>query len=293
MAAWPHVTKSHPCPVCGKTDWCQFGDKAVKCMRESSDRACPSGGWYHFPDPGAAPVKHVERPKREQHATIDAAGIMKELRSATSSYAIQAMAHDLGVLPAALLATGAAFAPSKRLFELKAVSSPRGDGAWAFPMKDGDGSVIGIRLRNKDAFKWAVPGSRQGIFIPEPEVEVQPVAYLPEGPTDTAAGLSMGLYTIGRPTCQSGNEQVAETLKRLGIYRAVIVADNDDMKKIGTRDGRPGIEGATKMKKDLKSVNSVIFITPSPCKDMRKLLQSGGTRLMIESQIKNKVWSKG
>ena len=153
-------------------------------------------------------------------------------------------------------------------------------------MKNGAGNIVGIRLRKADGFKWAVTGSRQGIFIPNSDP--QKIAYLPEGPTDTAAMLTMGLFAIGRPSCNSGNEYIKEALKRLHISRVVVVADNDEI-KAGNR--RPGLEGAIKLKRFL-GLPSVIWMPPSPIKDVREFLGKGGTKQMIESEIKNKVWSR-
>ncbi len=39
--------------------------------------------------------------------------------------------------------------------------------AWAFPMRATNGTILGVRLRGLDGRKWAVVGSRQGLFIPD------------------------------------------------------------------------------------------------------------------------------
>ncbi len=187
------------------------------------------------------------------------------------------LSTSLGVRIEAIIAMGAAWAKEYR--------------AWAFPMRNEFGATIGIRLRNDKGFKWAVEGSRQGIFLPEPSVKLQPCAYLPEGPTDTAALLSLGLFAIGRPTCNAGNDLIKRAMERLKIFKAVVVADNDEMKRLGSKEGRPGIDGALKLKKDLR-LPSVIWIPPSPVKDVREFYRKGGSRELIESDVKNKIWSK-
>jgi hypothetical protein len=155
-------------------------------------------------------------------------------------------------------------------------------------MRSGTVQVIGIRLRNSQGQKWAMTGSRQGIFMAE-NMEQCETVFLPEGPTDTAALHTLGLFAIGRPTCMSGNDQINEAIKHFKIRRAAIVADNDDMKQLGSREGRPGIEGALKLQKELR-VPNCIWIPPT--KDAREFLRKGGTREMIEADIKNKVWIK-
>lgn len=271
------VSRQHPCPICGRPDWCAFGDRAMKCMRVESAHPCDSGGWFHFYDsdkPAYVPRHQPPQPTR----AIDAFGMWHKWQSVSHSRCD--LAQALGVSVDSLLGIGAAWAPEHK--------------AWAFPMHDGQRNVIGIRLRNIDGFKWAVPGSKQGVFIPMPEVPTQPIAYLPEGPTDTAALLSIGLYAIGRPTCNCGVEILREALAMLKIRDVVIIGDNDELKRLGNREGYPGIEGALKLRKDFP-IRTRIFYPPSPCKDVRDLVKKAGAkaaRAIIESEIRTKTWSK-
>jgi hypothetical protein len=178
----------------------------------------------------------------------------------------------------ALIALGACYAPEYK--------------AWAWPMSDGDGNIIGIRLRSDEGKKWAVTGSRQGIFLPKSYLQVTFCAFLPEGPTDTAALLSLGFYTIGRPTCSSGNEFIKAALKRLKIYNAVVVSDEDEIKNLpGGIQARPGIVGARRLKAELK-LNSIILKPPGGYKDMRAFVRAGGSKALIESAMRNQIWSK-
>ena len=267
---WPHATPRNPCPICGKTDWCTFGEKAMLCQRVESAHPHSKGGWFHFYE--SAKPDYLPKPKAVP-VRIDAERIMRDWAENTPAAALNASAASLGVSIDALMALGVAYAAPKR--------------AWAFPMVDGTGKTVGIRLRNDDGFKWTVTGSRQGVFVPN--IEPQRVAYLPEGPTDTAAFLTMGLFAIGRPNNVGGVEEIKATLSRLGIFRAVVVADNDELKQYLGREARPGIEGAMKFKREL-GLSSVVWVPPT--KDARKFLQSGGTREIIESDIKNRIWSK-
>jgi hypothetical protein len=42
------VSQSHPCPICGKPDWCiSDGDGHVICQRIESDRPWGEAGWFH------------------------------------------------------------------------------------------------------------------------------------------------------------------------------------------------------------------------------------------------------
>lgn len=272
---WQHASKQNPCPICGKPDWCTFGQKAMLCQRVQSEHPHVKGGWYHFYDSASSYRPPELKPKEAPRPLENAADWIKKWRMNTSRPMFYAHAESLGVLAESLIAIGACWAQEHR--------------AWAFPMYDGAGNIVGIRLRSTNGFKWAVPGSRQGVFVPNPSVHPRPVAFLPEGPTDTAAALSIGLYAIGRPTCNFDSSVVRDTLRRIGIYTAVIVEDND--KPIAGTGKRPGSEGARKLKSEL-GISSVIWKPSNPHKDLRAFVSAGGTAEMIMSQVNQKVWSK-
>lgn len=249
------------------------------CQREPSGHPADKGGWYHFYDEikGVAAIGFKAPQAKAAPKGIDAAKMIREWRAITKTFQFQLLADELGVLVEAVVAIGAAWAQPHN--------------AWAFPMRDGHGETIGIRLRNQKGQKWAVTGSRQGIFLPNPEVKVQQVAFVPEGPTNVMAGLSLGLFTIGRPNGAVGVDHLKVACKRLGIFRAAIVADNDPLKQLGTRFGHPGIEYAQKVKREL-GLNSIIWQPTGDLKDMRDFLKAGGTRAMIEAQMKDRIWSR-
>jgi hypothetical protein len=273
-----HATPQNPCPICSKTDWCRFGDRAMLCMRVESTHAHEKGGWWHFYDrPNPEWLPKVRRQTVASTMPGHVAKSMLDTWRTESTDLLGMAARDLGVTLASLEALEAVWSVTKN--------------ALAFPMLDGAGNYIGIRLRNSQGFKWAVTGSRNGLFYPNYWEDDEKVAFLPEGPTNTAALLSLGLFAIGRPNVLVGNDLINDLLKRLGIYKAIIVADNDEMKQMGNKEGRPGILGAIKLKQDLQ-VKSVTWIPPSPCKDARDFVRMGGSRELIMSDIKNKIWCR-
>lgn len=276
---WPKFTKENPCPACAHWDWlCRYGDRQFICMRVSSSHPSNCGGYFHplnnAPLPPPKPkFKVPEIPK------LDARKIISEWSANTSELDLGELAESLGVSVESVAALGAAKAFwRKGLWSLEKFPAR----AWAFPMRDGHGNIIGIRMR-ANGQKWAVTGSRNGIFIPQMYPMRYKVAYLPEGPTSTAAALTMGLFAIGRPACHIGGPDIKVVLKRLGISRVVIVADSDD-KPTGLR---PGYDGAVKLAKEI-GVRSIIW-TP-PTKDIRDFYRAGGTKEVIESELKNFVW---
>ena len=273
---FPHATRQNPCPICGKPDYCQFGEKAILCQRIESTHpnTGKSGGWWHFYDEKKVFRPRAPMPQRKSAETeIDCEAILASCTHGTN----WKLAESLGVSIDSLNALNV-------VWSIKAM-------AWFFPMRDGAGNIIGIRTRNQAGEKKAVLGSKQGIFIPDEELK-QPVAYGIEGPTDSAALITMGLFPIGRPNNICGGDMIRDAMRRMNIWRMVIVADNDELK----HGKRAGIEGAERLKKELKEFSTCIWIPPSPIKDARELLQRIGpdaSRRLIESDVAKKVWTKG
>lgn len=178
----------------------------------------------------------------------------------TDPYHLDGFAMSLGVDTDALKALGCAWT----------------NGAWAFPMRDERGLVTGIRLRDERGRKWAVKGSRSGLFIPEGKAAGE-CLYVVEGPTDTAAGLTLGLSVVGRASCAGGEEMLAGYVRRSGARRVLIVADADEA----------GLRGSERLKHALR-VPAVVW-TP-PCKDLREFVRVGGSAAVIQSAVKDIMW---
>jgi len=121
-------------------------------MRVQSDREKVmrdgSVGWVHKLD-GAKPAMSPQREKQPE-VTINAKKIMEEFAKDTRLSQIAGLSKHLGVSPRSLMDMGCVW------------SKPYG--AFAWPMRDGYGNMVGIRLRAVDGRKWAVRGSHQGVF---------------------------------------------------------------------------------------------------------------------------------
>ena len=278
---WPSFTRENPCPACGHwgNDWtCRAGDKVFVCMRVASNRTAKDGGFYH--EYGEKKPTYIPPKRSAPKVNLDFDAMSKSFRSWNEIESdIEELSESLGV--------------SKESLNSLMVGWSQEHEAHTIPMRDGDNKIIGIHLRCDDGSKKAVVGSRNGLFIPQ--VEPQKVAYLAEGASNTAALLTLGFFAIGRPSCNSGGEMLKVALKRLGVSRIVIVADNDCIKTAPDgRTFRPGQDGAKKLKKEL-GLMSVIFSTPSPCKDVRELLQKLGiesARNYITNSVAGKVWTR-
>jgi hypothetical protein len=159
----------------------------------------------------------------------------------------------------------------------------------AFPMRRlsaGELEIVGIRLRAASGKKWAIPGSRAGLFIADDGPgDLVATVYLPEGPTDCAALLTAGVYAIGRHSCAGGADDIAPFVQgRL----AVVVADYDQPKP--RPDGttwRPGMDGAKDLAATLARSGNVRSIVPAKGKDAREWLRQGMTARQLETLVKH------
>jgi len=258
-AKWTHVSKTQPCPVCKKPDWCVIGERWINCMRVTSDKTCKNGGWLHPINGEFKPVRPIEQWKPSSRPNFT--NLMERWQLDTLPMAVTKFAEELGVHHTALYALGCAWS---RLHM-----------AWAFPMVDGNRNIIGIRLRNHEGRKWAVKGSQQGLFVPSSKPDS--MAFVCEGPTDAAAALSLGFYAVGRPSCLGGTEHLKTLFRSRHVQRAVLLADNDE----------PGIRGAERLAVEIGLPCALLIL---PAKDVRAFVQAGGTRLMVEAILHDTIW---
>lgn len=289
MERFHKVTRRDPCPICGHFDWCVVsndGGTAI-CMRTESDRPHDKGGWVHILKRTLPPMRPTYMPRRAplRPQLVDMEKVMqgfwrefeaKHPLDADGWTALDYMQEDLWLDSAVL----ARLTPGRSDFYK----------AWAFPMRDGDGKVLGVRLREYvSGRKWSVAGSRDGLFY-DPKIEAaETVSHgmkgreivIVEGATDCAAGYAIGLACVGRSSCMTGAEHLKRLCERLRVNRVTIVTDNDRFKERTTRTAsgvpvrtvwRPGIDGAERLAQDLGRMYRLV--TP-PKKDMREWLYAG------------------
>jgi hypothetical protein len=149
--------------------------------------------------------------------------------------------------------------------------------AFAIPMSNGRGETIGIRLRSNDGKKWAVKGSRQGLFIPTGSTSYD--LAVSEGPTDCAAVLSMGMYCVGKAAAMQSPDELIEFIKRHRIQRVIAIADNDSA----------GVKGARKFMAACPVMACELIL---PTKDVRAFAQVGGSAELLRAMIKNQLWRR-
>jgi hypothetical protein len=240
-------------------------------MRTEADRRVGNGGWLHRlgRDLLGTPVRSQAAPaapKRYLSAT-KIGNTFTQFARTTTDEQVAGLANKLGVSSEALRAIGAF---------VYWVDSDEYRTVWGFPMFDGAENFAGIRLRSDDGEKWALKGSRQGIFIPD--VELQGEVLVVEGPTDAAAAASLGFYAIGRPSCTGGIREIKEFCQRRGIKRLTVLADNDG----------PGISGARAF---CGQMGLPVRLVVTPAKDSREWVRNGATRQAVEACLAAANWN--
>jgi hypothetical protein len=266
MTMMTRVCRTNKCPICHKDTWCLIGKSIILCMRVTSSKSKSlKGGEVAYVHDHPNPEHGLSRPwqPKKREPKINARKVMAQWQQSYESD-LEFLSEELGVSIDSL----------ERLECWRA--GGQGTPAWAFPMFDGYHNYIGIRIRNLNGNKWAVTGSQAGIFIPNLPPEKR--MFVAEGPTDTAAGLTLGLYTVGRPSCSGGVIHIVDLVKYNRIKEVVIVADGDD----------PGIRGAQDLQKWLPVPSCVLLL---PCKDLREFIRFGD-KSTIDSMIEQLVWTQ-
>ena len=155
---------------------------------------------------------------------------------------------------------------------------------WSFPMRDAEGKIVGLRFRELGGSKkWSAKGSKDGLFYAARGLARANASksgrelVIVEGPSDTAAAMSLGLLVVGRSSCQTGAALLRAMIRRVRPRIVTVVADNDT----------PGIKGAELLAGQLVGCQSSftdyearlpvrVLVVPHPYKDLRAWYLSGG-----------------
>lgn len=264
MSDWRRCNRSHPCPICGKPDWCSVsGDGVVaNCMRVENCRPVAKGGWLHDVAGGlqALPPKADNRPRlmpeqcERMHAKFQLAMTERRLYQLA----------DLWRLPVSEVA--------------------RIEPGWdseheriTIPMRDENDKVIGFSTRERDGRKLAITGSRNGLFVLAWTAEPEDVLVICEGASDTVAMGSLDIRVVGRQSCCG---QVSRIMRWIANHTeccaclVAVFADQDE----------PGIRGATELARRIGKRASVV-LPPPGIKDARAWVNAGATRAHVVAAI--------
>lgn len=269
---WMRCTRKHPCPICGKPDWCVYlnDGSIVLCMRKENGHPSSgdAGGWvYRMGTEGVChnrPSTIYEEKPHIPQKSVEA--LMSEWTKDTPGIWLATFAKELGVTRASLERIGCAWCA--------------GQSCWAFPMRDAAGSPVGIRLRSQTR-KYSVTGSRTGLFFdPGTRIRNPDVAWLTEGPTDTAAILSIRPQSlvIGRSDLLSAWKPLKAALEQRNVSCVNICVD-DESEQAG-RTTSPGRSGSLRLAKTLGLPCK--FVHVPGFKDIRDFVRHGGTKKELE-----------
>ena len=181
-------------------------------MRIESDKQAKNGGWIHrLTD--ATPI-HRRKPRPPEPKRLSDAEQDTILRPFVADWArgnderIGQLARQLGVTVDSLIMLGTGW-----------------DGeAWTNPEMNHRGLIVGIK-RRLPRMKLYHVGSRPGLTYYGVVREIGPV-FIVEGASDTAAGLTMWLNVIGRPSNVGGIEYLARLLGKTK-NQIILIAERD------------------------------------------------------------------
>lgn len=271
---WLRVTAEHPCPVCNKPDWCCVATdgSAALCQRVESGNRRGDAGWLHrltddigngelLPPEHCAWLEQERQRAREAAHNSEPAPDWPELAGrfyVAAAEQRQQLADDLGVTAESLGRLGCGWDGS----------------AWTFPEWDGSGNIIGISRRFPGGKKAMATGSRRGLMHSmDWQSDAGPVL-LVEGVSDTAAGLTLGLCCIGRPSNTGGVDCLAELLAGLREDRPIIVLGERDTKDDGSWPGKTGAISTAEQLAERLNRPVAWALPPDEAKDLRSWLQA-------------------
>ncbi len=283
------VTRTEPCVICGKENWCRrTADGAQECHRIDEPEvngyeriASTPAGFTVYRRSGDRQADNSKRSSSRKSGeqsviTVDLAAEDRKFQAALSSERKTTIAQQLGVNVAALDSIGIGQADEKDLRRLRASG-----GGWkkaypllvsSFPECDATGAVVGICFRADDGRKGSPSGkvgAKRGLIIPSTLLAKPDPVMLVEGPSDVAACETLGLASVGRPSNTSGGMFIAKLL----AGREVLVVGENDQKPAGSWPGR---DGAEKLARYLaKTWKQVVrwALPPKEHKDIRAYLE--------------------
>lgn len=292
---WKRVSRTQRCPICDGADNCSVSSDggAVWCGRveQGSQRQNAGGQFLHLLGDGQ---------QRRDERSYEHPSHRRQRRAAEKPMARPDFDH---------IARTAFCRPDavQRRQELAAVLGvsttaleqlrvgPWGlkDGLhWLFPERDASGRIIGLNRRYRNGDKKTWPSSDRGLIYCDNWQAFEGPVYLVEGPSDTAAMLSLGLCVVGRPSNTGGVEHLVELLTPLPSDRELIVLgendrkSHDSLKPKAMARHRPDCEGcsqcwpglfgaqqtATRLAAELRRSVQIAF-PPNDSKDVRDMVR--------------------
>jgi len=172
--------------------------------------ACGAEGWASEFQQGFTVLQPATLP------TPQFSGLVDDLIPAHNSYdQLSKLAESWGV-------------PRKVLEEYGVLWSWKAS-AYAAPLRNGFGELIGVHRRYLDSSKRCCPGSRLGLFLPS--FYSGGPAVLCEGLSDTVCVASLGFFALGRASAMSCMDHISVWVSQHCHHSepVVVVADSDEV----------------------------------------------------------------
>jgi len=270
------VSKHHPCPICGKADWCLVasdGSVAI-CPRIESNRRAGQAGYLHIlgdGSDGSDGSDGGDGVKQPLSISILTSSI-RDFSTLARQYQIEAentgkiklIAKDIDLSSESLHRFGVGW------------SSRESASIW--PLSDATGRIIGLNRRFADGSKRIIYGHKAGLYMPVdlPHNLMENLLLICEGGSDAVAGLDLGFWSIGRFSCTHGAGLLKNLVQHRQPAEVIIVADCDE-------SGQRGAESLALAL--LAYVPSLKVITP-PAKDLRTWKRAGADHEEINQLVK-------
>jgi len=211
---WQRVSRAEPCRICGKPDYCTRSDDGAECcMRVESQVPMKNGGWLHRN--GDAPRLVVVKPKERRKTDTELSNRFGPLARSWYVKQSEAMTHLAGLL-------GVTTASLDRLhigFDGEAFTCPEVNNHY---------QVVGVNRRFPNGRRFYVIGSRPALTYAEDWSDGIGPILIVEGASDVAAGLTLGLCVVGRPSNTGGVDYLTRLLSKHGDRRIVLIAERDE-----------------------------------------------------------------
>jgi len=254
-----------PCPICGSSHYCTLNpaDGIVKCTQvgdgsfsQKKDRA--GVGFFHRHNfDGVTPP-----PQQQQNRPVQNWDKAMGMSATAPRRHLRPLSRLLGSSVDELKDWGVGYLTSRQLNDMG--TSCNSLGCWTFPMRDAQGKVVGLRLRNYDGFKYAVSGSRNGLFYHPQSLVKRASILIVDGASDSFVGWTKGLNIIGRPSSTTGNPEIMEMFQWLKPTEIHQILDAD------TNANREHARDAANELISQYSYGSIFY--PSKGKDLREWL---------------------
>ncbi|HBN75172.1 MAG TPA: hypothetical protein DD473_05015, partial [Planctomycetaceae bacterium] len=259
------VNAQRRCPICGHSGWCLLAPdgKTAICPRtaEGAIKRAGDAGWFHIVDPDRV-IPHPAPAFEPQNSVKVDFQRLSDIRRERAEPRLHDLARNLGVSVDALRCLKVGYNDFDKTF--------------TFPERDGQGNIIGILLRYPSGPKKRIRGSKSGLSYADAWDDGTGPVFAVEGPSDTAALMTLGCNAIGRPSNRGGYAQLAELLSDFPDDRNIIVLGDNDCKEDGFWPGKEGaIQTASEVSKRLE--RTVYWtLPPDGVKDARAWLNEHG-----------------